>query len=54
MTIFPTQNWVSTGCFSGTIEKFLDAVEKKHGDNIYGKNYRMAIEFAKNIIREEK
>ena len=38
---------VTRGCFTGTIEEFLSAVEKTHGDNMYGKIYRTAIEMAK-------
>ena len=38
---------VNCGCFHGTIEQFQEAVEKKHGDNLHGKMYRLAIEMAK-------
>ena len=38
---------VTRGCFTGTIEEFLSTVEKTHGDNMYGKIYRTAIEMAK-------
>ena len=38
---------VKCGCFNGSIEKFLKAVEETHGDNKYGKAYRAAAELAK-------
>ena len=38
---------VSCGCFNGTIDKFEKAVEKTHGDNEYGKQYSLAIEFTR-------
>lgn len=38
---------VNRGCFTGSIEEFLSAVEKTHGDNMHGKIYRAAIEMAK-------
>lgn len=41
---------VSTGCFSGTVEKFLDRVKKTHGDNEHAVRYRAAVELAKQII----
>jgi len=31
---------IRTGCFFGTMDEFLKAVEEKHGDNHYGKAYR--------------
>ena len=30
---------VTTGCFAGTLEEFIIAVEKKHGNNIFAKEY---------------
>lgn len=38
---------VTRGCFTGSIDEFLSAVEKTHGDNMHGKIYRTAIEMAK-------
>ena len=38
---------VKCGCFNGSIEEFLKAVEETHGDNKYGKAYRAAAELAK-------
>ena len=38
---------VTCGCFSGTIDEFAAAVEKTHGDNKYGREYRTTIELAK-------
>lgn len=34
---------VKAGCFFGTLDEFAAAVEKTHGDNEHGKEYRMAI-----------
>ncbi|MDY3987097.1 MAG: hypothetical protein SOY75_04035 [Peptoniphilaceae bacterium] len=43
---------VACGCFTGSIDKFLAAVEKKHGDNHHGKMYKMAAELARVQILE--
>lgn len=37
---------VTCGCFSGTIKEFKAAVDKEHGNNIYGREYRLAIDIA--------
>lgn len=34
---------VIRGCFRGSLEKFEEAVEKRHGDNRYGREYRTVI-----------
>ena len=39
--------YVACGCFRGDIDKFEEAVQKTHGDNIHGRTYQMAIETAK-------
>lgn len=44
MTIYPSQDIVVVGCFEGTISDFLDAVEEKHGDNEFGRQYKKIIE----------
>ena len=41
------------GCFSGTEQEFLAAVDKKHGDSEYGKKYRAAVEFIKIQLAEK-
>lgn len=46
LTIIKELNYVATGCFYGTKERFIDAVEETHGDNEYGREYKEAIEFA--------
>lgn len=38
---------VRCGCFSGTVDEFLAAVQKTHGDNQYGKEYKLAAQLAK-------
>jgi hypothetical protein len=38
---------VTRGCFTGSIEEFLEAVESTHGDNMHGKVYKSLIETAK-------
>ena len=38
---------VTCGCFVGTLEEFADRVEKEHGKNIFGKEYKLLIELAK-------
>ena len=39
--------YVRAGCFFGTLDEFADVVEKTHGDNIHGREYRAAIELIK-------
>ena len=39
---------VTCGCFRGLLEDFAMSVEKKHGDDGHGVDYRLAIELAKN------
>ena len=41
---------ISTGCFSGTIAEFAEAVERTHGDSQYGIEYRSAIEMLQRMI----
>ena len=38
---------ITTGCFTGTLEEFEAAVEKTHGDNQHGQDYRAAIAMMK-------
>ena len=38
---------VVCGCFNGTIDEFLDKVEKTHGGNKHGRMYKKMIEIAK-------
>ena len=45
--------YVRCGCFSGTADEFLEAVQKTHGDNRFGREYRIAAELAKTHILEE-
>jgi len=45
---------VCCGCFYGTLEEFARKVEKTHGDNQFGKEYRAAIELARvRFLTEE-
>ena len=44
---------VRCGCFSGTVDEFLAAVQETHGDNRFGREYRIAAELAKAHILEE-
>lgn len=41
---------VRCGCFPGTLDEFLAAVQKTHGDNRFGREYRIAAELAKAHI----
>ena len=45
--------YVECGCFSGTMDEFLAAVDKTHGNNRFGREYRFAAELAKTHILEE-
>ena len=38
---------LNRGCFSGSIDAFLTAVERRHGDSDHGKIYRLAVEMIK-------
>ena len=42
---------VKIGCFFGDLEEFAAKVQETHGDNTYGKVYRLAIEMAKERIQ---
>ena len=44
---------VRCGCFSGTVDEFLAAVQKTHGDSRFGREYRLAAELANAHILEE-
>lgn len=49
-TFFKTKDnniYVKCGCFSGTIDDFLEAVNKTHGENKYAKAYKLACELAR-------
>ena len=55
-TFFKTENGnicVKCGCFSGTIDRFLEAVSETHKDNKHAKAYRLACELAKIQIELE-
>ncbi|MDY5841622.1 MAG: hypothetical protein SPJ59_01665 [Peptoniphilaceae bacterium] len=43
---------VVCGCFTGSLDEFLAAVKKTHGDNHHGKMYKMAAELARAQILE--
>ncbi len=38
---------VKCGCFKGDTDKFLEAVEKTHGDNKHAQAYKAAVALAK-------
>lgn len=42
---------VSCGCFTGTIDKFIDRVKETHDGTAYDRDYLSAIEFAKFKMR---
>ena len=44
---------VRCGCFSGSLQKFVDRVEETHGGSRYEKEYKIAAELAKVCIRLE-
>ena len=45
---------VTRGCFIGTIDEFLDAVEKKHGNSRTANEYKLCIELIKSRLLIEK
>ena len=44
---------VRCGCFSGSLQEFVDRVEETHGGSRYEKEYKLAAELAKVCIRLE-
>ena len=44
---------VRCGCFSGSLQEFVDKVEQTHGGSRYEKEYKLAAELAKVCIRLE-
>ena len=42
--------WVRCGCFSGSLQEFVDKVEQTHGGSRYEKEYKLAVELAKVCI----
>ena len=49
-TFFKTKDnniCVKCGCFTGTIDRFLEAVNKTHGENKHAKAYKLACELAR-------
>ena len=56
VTFYRTKNntvGVRCGCFSGSLQKFVDRVEETHGGSRYEKEYKLAAELAKVCIRLE-
>lgn len=41
---------VVTGCFSGSLEKFKEQVDKVHGNDQHGEDYRNVIQFAEKKL----
>ena len=44
--------YVVCGCFNGTLEEFENRVELTHGDNKFGRDYKMAIKLARSFFYE--
>lgn len=44
---------IKCGCFHGDLKEFAEAVEKTHGDNKYGEQYRKEIEKMKALFELE-
>jgi uncharacterized protein YjbI with pentapeptide repeats len=41
-----------TGCFFGTKEELLAAVESTHGDSKYGRDYKLAVDFLETYLKD--
>ncbi len=55
-TFFKTKDGnicVKCGCFNGTIDRFLEAVNETHGENKHAKAYKLACELARVQIELE-
>jgi len=44
---------IKTGCFWGTLDEFLAAVEQTHGDSAHGRRYRAAVELIRVWAQQE-
>ena len=56
-TFFRTLNrqiFVKCGCFTGSIDEFVEAVKKTHGGTKHEKTYMLAVELAKAQIEDVK
>ena len=56
VTFYRTKNntvGVRCGCFSGSLQEFVDRVEETHGGSRYEKEYKLAAELAKVCIHLE-
>lgn len=52
-TFFRTKDkeiYVTCGCFTGSIQEFIDAVDETHGENKHGQVYRLACQLAEAQI----
>lgn len=57
VTFYRTTNntvGVRCGCFSGSLQEFVNQVEETHGGSRYEKEYKLAAELAKVCIRLEE
>ena len=45
---------VRCGCFSGTVDEFIEAVQKTHGDNRFGREYRIAADYFRALLLEKR
>jgi hypothetical protein len=45
---------VSCGCFTGTIDEFIEKVKETHGDSKFAREYRAAVKLAKIHINLEE
>jgi hypothetical protein len=41
----------AAGCFHGTLDAFIEAVRKHHGDNEYGQEYEVVITAVRELAR---
>lgn len=44
---FETGMYVRSGCFFGTLDEFMQAVNSKHSDTKFERQYKLAVELAK-------
>jgi hypothetical protein len=42
---------INRGCFNGTLKEFEKAVKEKHGNNQYGKEYKLIIKVIKERFK---
>ena len=46
--------YFKAGCFTGTKEELLAAIERTHSDSQHGRDYKLAVEFLENYLKGQE